>query len=86
MNLFDHFREQVLTTIDDLVSDGILPGSIDTSRIAVEPPREASHGDVTTNAAMLLAKPASMKPRDIAEPLAERLKALEFVVYQFNPG
>jgi arginyl-tRNA synthetase len=80
MNLFDHFREQVLTTIDDLVSDGILPGSIDTSRIAVEPPREASHGDVTTNAAMLLAKPASMKPRDIAEPLAERLKALEFVV------
>jgi len=80
MNLFDHFREQVLTTIDALVSDGILPGGIDTSRIAVEPPREASHGDVTTNAAMLLAKPAKMKPRDIAEPLAERLKALEFVV------
>ncbi len=79
MNLFDHFRAQVLTIIDDLVSDGVLPEGIDTSRISVEPPREASHGDVTTNAAMLLAKPARMKPRDIAEPLCERLQGVEFV-------
>ena len=80
MNLFDHFRDQVLSIISDLVNDGILPGGIDTSRIAVEPPREDSHGDVTTNAAMLLAKPAGMKPRDIAISIAERLRALEFVV------
>ncbi|MBL6933188.1 MAG: arginine--tRNA ligase [Rhodospirillales bacterium] len=80
MNLFDHFHARVITIIDDLVRDGLLPEGIDTSRIAVEPPREASHGDVTTNAAMLLAKPAGKKPRDIAEPLAERLKTLDFVV------
>jgi len=80
MNLFDHFHAQVLVAIDALVNDGILPEGIDTARINVEPPREASHGDVTTNAAMLLAKPAGMKPRDIAGPLAERLKELEFVV------
>ncbi len=79
MNLFDHFRHQVLAVIDGLVSDGILPEGCDTTRIGVEPPREASHGDITTNAAMLLAKPAGKKPRDIAEPLAERLRGLEFV-------
>ncbi|NQU55909.1 MAG: arginine--tRNA ligase [Rhodospirillales bacterium] len=79
MNLFNHFQRQVLGVIGDLVNDGILPEGCDTSRIAVEPPREAGHGDITTNAAMLLAKPAGKKPRDIAEPLAERLKALEFV-------
>jgi arginyl-tRNA synthetase len=79
MNLFDHFHAQVISIIDDLVSDGHLPEGIDTSRIAVEPPREASHGDVTTNAAMLLAKPVGKKPRDIAQALAERLKTLEFV-------
>ena len=79
MNLFDHFRHQVLGLIDALVSDGILSEGLETSRIGVEPPREASHGDITTNAAMLLAKPAGKKPRDIAEALAERLKDLEFV-------
>ncbi|MBC8267334.1 MAG: arginine--tRNA ligase [Rhodospirillaceae bacterium] len=79
MNLFDHFRLQVLGVIDTLVSDGLLPEGMETSRIGVEPPREASHGDITTNAAMLLAGPAGKKPRDIAEALAERLQGLEFV-------
>jgi arginyl-tRNA synthetase len=79
MNLFDHFRHQVLGLIDALVSDGLLPEGMETSRIGVEPPREVSHGDITTNAAMLLAKPAGKKPRDIAEALAERLQNLEFV-------
>lgn len=80
MNLFEYFQGQVLTIVEDLVGEGLLPAGIDMSRIAVEPPREASHGDVTTNAAMLLAKPAGKKPRDIAEPLAERLAALDVVV------
>jgi arginyl-tRNA synthetase len=79
MNLFDNFRHQVLGLIEGLVHDGILPEGCDTARIGVEPPRDASHGDITTNAAMLLAKPAGKKPRDIAEPLAERLKTLEYV-------
>jgi arginyl-tRNA synthetase len=80
MNLFNHFREHLLIIIDALVNDGILPVGIDTARIAVEPPRDHSHGDVTTNAALLLAKPACMLPIDIALPLVKRLKALEFVL------
>ena len=79
MNLFDYFHSRVIDAIAGLVEDGLLPEGINTARINVEPPREASHGDVTTNAAMLLAKPAGKKPRDIAEALAERLKELEFV-------
>ena len=79
MNLFDHFHTLVMDAIDGLVDDGVLPEGIDTGRISVEPPREAAHGDVTTNAAMLLAKPAGKKPRDIAEPLAEKLRAGSFV-------
>jgi len=80
MNLFDHFRHQVLGVIDTLVSEGMLPEGCDTARIGVEPPREVSHGDVTTNAAMLLAKPAGKNPRVIAEALAERFKGLDHVV------
>ena len=43
------------------------------ARVTVEPPRDTSHGDVATNAAMVVAKPAGMKPRDVADMLAERL-------------
>ncbi len=52
---------------------GALPAAIDTTRVAVEAPREASHGDLATNAAMVLAKPAGLKPRDFAELLVTRL-------------
>ena len=53
-----------------------MPAGLDASRVAVEPPRDASHGDMATNAAMVLAKPAEMKPRDLAELLvAELLKS-----------
>jgi arginyl-tRNA synthetase len=50
-------------------------GTIDLSRIVVEPPREAAHGDMATNAAMVLAKDAGVKPRDLAETIAARLRA-----------
>ena len=79
MNLFDYFHEQVLIIINTLITEGVLPEDIDTSRIAVEPPRDQSHGDVTTNAALLLAKPARMKASEIAAPLVKRLKAIESV-------
>ena len=79
MNLFQHFRDRVMAIVDGLIADGTLPGGLDTARIAVEPPRDAAHGDVTTNAAMLLAKPAGLKPRDLAEKLAERLGQEEHV-------
>ncbi|MCZ6467560.1 MAG: arginine--tRNA ligase, partial [Alphaproteobacteria bacterium] len=79
MNLFRHFRERVLGVVGDMAAEGRLPGDLSTGRITVEPPREAAHGDVTTNAAMVLAKPAGMKPRDLAGLLAERLGGLESV-------
>jgi len=80
MNLFEHFRESVLGVVDELAAGGVLPGGLDTARINVEPPREAGHGDITTNAAMLLAKPAGMKPRDIAYALADKLAGVDDIV------
>src|SRR5258707_9801709 len=47
----------------------------DLSRVVVEPPRDVSHGDMATNAAMVLAKDAKAKPRDLAEQIATRLRA-----------
>src|SRR5690348_9193121 len=49
-------------------------GNVDQSRIVVEPPREASHGDMATNAAMVLAKDAGKKPRELADAIAEKLR------------
>jgi len=79
MNLFTHFRDQIAALIEDIVAAGELPDGLDTSRITVEPPRDASHGDITTNAAMVLAKPAKMKPRDIAALLAAKAESLDGV-------
>ena len=73
MNLFADIRTLVLSTLDALVAEGFLPTDLDFDAITVEPPRDASHGDMATNAAMVLAKPAGMKPRDIAEKLAGKL-------------
>ncbi len=73
MNLFADIRALVLTSLDALVADGVLPDGLSRQAIAVEPPRDAAHGDMATNAAMVLAKPAKMNPRAIAEALAAKL-------------
>lgn len=73
MNLFTQIRTLVLETLSAMQSDGQLPEGLDFANVAVEPPRDPLHGDMATNAAMVLAKPAQMKPRDIAEALAARL-------------
>ncbi|WP_102223590.1 arginine--tRNA ligase [Acidimangrovimonas sediminis] len=75
MNLFSQIRAQVIAALDALVAEGALPAGLDTANVTVEPPRDPAHGDMATNAAMVLAKPAGMKPRDIAEALAVRLTA-----------
>ena len=75
MNLFAHFAAVVEAAIDQLASAGALPAELDKSRLTVEAPRDLAHGDITTNAAMVLAKPAGLKPRDLAEKLAELLLA-----------
>ncbi len=75
MNLFAHFQQIVRAEVAALSQSGKLPQGLDASRVAVEPPREAAHGDLATNAAMVLAKGAGMPPRAIAELLASRLAA-----------
>ncbi len=73
-------REQVVAALDRLVAQGKLPAGLDFARVTAEPPRETAHGDVSTNAAMVLAKPAAMKPRDIAEALAAELRGVATVI------
>ena len=75
MNLFADIRALVLSDLAAMTQAGDLPEGLATDNVAVEPPRDAAHGDMATNAAMVLAKPAGMKPRDIAEALATRLAA-----------
>ena len=73
MNLFAHFEQVVAEALAALTTEGALPEGLDLGKVTVEPPRDASHGDVATNAAMVLAKPAGMAPRALAEKLAAKL-------------
>src|SRR6201988_1498815 len=58
---------------------GVMPAGLDQSRIVVEPPRDATHGDMATNVAMVLAKDAGKKPRELAELVAEKLRADDLI-------
>jgi len=62
-NIFAAVLDKVRAANEALIADGVLPVGIDQSRIVVEPPRESAHGDMATNAAMVLAKGAGSKPR-----------------------
>ncbi|KUJ82066.1 arginine--tRNA ligase [Ruegeria profundi] len=75
MNLFSEIRGLVLDALAQMQSEGTLPEGLNFDNVAVEPPRDAAHGDMATNAAMVLAKPAKMKPREIADVLAGKLAA-----------
>ena len=75
MNLFAKLRATVVDAIDEMVAEGALPKGLNTAAVTVEPPRDPLHGDMATNAAMVLAKPAKMNPRQIAEGLAAKLVA-----------
>jgi len=75
VNLFSDIRALVLDAVSALAAVGELPEGLDTSAVTVEPPRDPGHGDMATNAAMVLAKPAGLPPRQIAEALAARLAA-----------
>ena len=75
MNIFKDVENRIKDALEALKRDGKLPADIALSGIEAVPPREASHGDIACNAAMVLAKAARMKPRDIADMLAERIRA-----------
>ena len=73
MNLFADIRALVVAELTAMTAEGALPAGLDFAHVAVEPPRDAAHGDMATNAAMVLAKPAGLAPRAIADALAVRL-------------
>jgi arginyl-tRNA synthetase len=74
-HLFADVLARVHAICAALAADGNWPAGTDFSRVVVEPPRDASHGDMATNAAMVLAREAKSKPRDLAEAIAARLRA-----------
>ncbi|WP_114392065.1 arginine--tRNA ligase [Oleisolibacter albus] len=76
MNVFKDFEAKIAAALTEMTAAGDLPAGLDLSRVTVEPPRDASHGDVSTNAAMVLAKPAGKPPRVLAEALVARLRTL----------
>jgi arginyl-tRNA synthetase len=74
MNVFAVFRTEIIALLDVLAAEGVIPAGLDLAKLAVEPPRDPAHGDVSTNAALILAKPAGLVPRKLADILAERLR------------
>ncbi len=78
-NIFGDFRRLVVAALDHLVSAGGLPPGIDFGRVAVEPPRDPSHGDLSTNAAMVLAATVKQNPMALAEKIAAALAGRELV-------
>ncbi len=74
--LYLHFTHHLNLILDALVAEGALPARLNRSSITVEPPRDSAHGDLATNAAMVLAKPAGTNPRALAELLVPKLSAL----------
>ncbi len=79
LHLFADVLARVHAICAGLAAEGNWPAGIDYSRVVVEPPRDPSHGDMATNAAMVLAKDAKAKPRDLAEAIASRLRADELI-------
>ena len=78
-HLFAAVLARVHAVCAALASEGNWPAGIDFSRVVVEPPRDAAHGDMATNAAMVLAKEAKAKPRDLADRIAEKLRADDLI-------
>src|SRR5579872_2200835 len=78
-NIFAEILGRVRAAVEALVAAGALPAGLDQSRVTVEPPRDASHGDMATNAAMVLAKDAGKKPRELADAIADKLRADDLV-------
>ncbi|WP_295490129.1 arginine--tRNA ligase [Sphingorhabdus sp. EL138] len=80
MTLFEQYAAHVDHALNALVALGTLPADLDRSNVTVEPPRDATHGDISTNAAMVLAKPAGTNPRALAEALSVELAKVAGVI------
>ena len=76
MSLYAQYAALLDGVLDDLAADGKLPAELDRKNVTVEPPRDPSHGDLATNAAMVLARSAATNPRALAEAIKPKLEAL----------
>ena len=84
-NIFSDFRRLVvLPALDDLVAHAGLPTGLDWSRVTVEPPRDPAHGDLATNAAMVLAGPLKENPMALAERIVAALKGRELLTGDYR--
>ena len=79
MSLYIRFTAHLNAVLDALEADGTLPAGLNRKPVTVEPPRDPSHGDLATNAAMVLAKPAGTNPRALAEKIVAGLEKLDEV-------
>ena len=73
--LYAAFAARLGAALDALQAEGVLPAGLARGNVSVEPPRDATHGDLATNAAMVLAKPAATNPRALADQLIGKLQA-----------
>lgn len=79
MNFFHSFRNHILKALEDLVQRELLPTGLDFGKVTTEPPRDPTHGDLATNAAMILSREAKKNPRELAEIISGSLSKLPFV-------
>jgi arginyl-tRNA synthetase len=78
-NIYAVVLDKVVAAVNALAAEGSLPAGMDVARVVVEPPREAAHGDMATNAAMVLAKDAGKKPRELAAAIGDKLAGDDLV-------
>src|SRR5437763_8340688 len=84
INIYGDFRRLLLTALDRLVAEGALPAGLDFARVAVEPPRDAAHGDLATTAAMVLGGQAKQNPMALAEKIAAALEDQHLVTGDYR--
>ncbi|MEQ1509236.1 MAG: arginine--tRNA ligase [Sphingopyxis sp.] len=80
MTIYSIIADQLSAALDALETEGVLPAGLPRAAITLEPPRDASHGDMATNAAMVLAKPAGTNPRALAEAIIAKLAAHDNII------
>jgi len=79
MNVYSEFNDKINLIVENLCKAKILPQGLNLSTISVEAPRDTTHGDLSTNAAMVLAKNAGLKPHNLATLIVEELSKLDVV-------
>ena len=76
MNFYNALQKDIVTALEGVAASGAIPSGLDFARVAVEPPRDPAHGDVSTNAALVLARDAGLKPRELADRIVDSLRRI----------